>query len=145
PVHPWLERGSLPLVCEAAGERARQGDGGVQAGALTLIFDVNCAFGMRIGCSERRQGAEMGSDGDGREARAGGLVAGDLRPGAEVERQQLAPWTDGVQIVVCYAGVIEGSRQVEAEVVGRAEDSVGRGTGLDGDHLLEHRGLVIPG
>ena len=44
-VHPWLERGSLPVVCEAAGERARQGDGGVQAGALTLIFDVNCAFG----------------------------------------------------------------------------------------------------
>ena len=62
-------------------------------------------------------------------------IAGNLRPRAEVHRQKLAPRVERVQILVCHAGMVESARQVEAEIVGSAQDAVRRCSRLDGQDL----------
>ena len=75
-------------------------------------------------CYQREQVIDgMGCPG----VRVGTCVAGNLRPGAEVQRKQLAPWVEGMQVFVCQAGMVECAGKVEAEVVGGAECAVGGG------------------
>jgi len=77
--------------------------------------------------------------------RVGAGVAGDFRPGAEVERQQLAPWTERGLVLVRHSRVIQRPRQVKAEVIRRAEDAVGIGPRGDGKQLAENLLLAIFG
>ena len=59
--------------------------------------------------------------------------------------QQLAPRLDGVEIFVGHAGVVQGAGQIEAEVIGGAQDAVGSGSRLDGQHLAQDFLLAVFG
>ena len=73
------------------------------------------------------------------------VSSGMLRPGAEVQRQQLAPGIERFEIFIGHAGMLQGASQVEAEVVGGAQRAIRSGAGLDGEHLLEHVLLTLLG
>jgi len=130
-------------------------------------FDLDVACRVREGGGERGQSAQMRGDADGGEAGGGRLdacyqgeqvvdgvsgpgvgvgagIARNLWPGAEVERKQLAPGVDGIEVFVGHAGVFEGAGEVEAEIVGGAEDAVGGDvTGIDGENLAEDFLLMV--
>jgi len=62
-----------------------------------------------------------------------------------VEWEQFTPGVDGCEILVGHARVVECAGQIEAEVIRCAECAVGRGAGLDGQHLLEDFLLAVLG
>ena len=119
---------------------SRQVDGRVQGVSGAEVVDLDDSFRMRVTDGDRGELAEVRRDADGGKAgtgrldardereqvvdgmrgpcvRVGAGVAGNFRPGAEVERQQLAPGIEGLKVVVGHAGVFQGAREIEAEVV----------------------------
>ena len=56
---------------------------------------------------------------------------------------ELAPRPERVQILVGHSGMFECAGQIEAEVVGGAEHTVGGAAGLDLQHLFQHSLLMV--
>src|ERR1700722_16426660 len=114
-VDAGVERVGPAMKEEYPGQRAGESDGGVERRAVAAVVDRDDALEVRELSCERRQIAEVRRDANGGEAGAGRLdacderkevvdgvgapcvgvgagVAGDLGPGGEVEREELAPW-----------------------------------------------------
>ena len=61
-----------------------------------------------------------------------------LWPGAEVQRQQLPPWIDRVQIQIRRACVLQRPRQVIAEIVRSTQHAIGSRSRLHHQHLPQY-------
>ena len=61
-----------------------------------------------------------------------------------MEREQLAPWVDGAEVFIRHAGMFEGAREIEPEVVRGALDAIGRDVaGIDGEDAGENFLLTV--
>src|SRR5271157_607754 len=142
-IYAGFELPNLAVEDEVAGELAGQSDGCVEFFAVAAVLDLDDALRMGIRGCERGQRAQVGCYADRGKAGAGWLnaryqreqivdgmgapgvgvgagVAGNFRPGAEVEGQEFAPGVDGAQVLIGQAGVVQGAGKIKAEVVGGA-------------------------
>src|ERR1019366_4448035 len=121
---------------EGSGKFAGKGDVRIECCPLAMVLDWDGPLGMRKTGGDCVERAQVGSDANGGEAGTGGLdachegqqnvnrmrrpgmrvgagIAGDFRPGAEVQRKEFAPGVEGFQVVIRKARVIQRAGEIK--------------------------------
>src|SRR5580658_10016467 len=69
--------------------------------------------------------------------RVGTGIAGHFRPCTEMQRQEIPPWSERIQVTVGHTRVVKSAREVEAKIVGGCQDIALIVTGLNREDTLD--------